>query len=125
LRCTGSYLIEGQNPTGGGVATVSYTPGPWEPIAQAGLADESRMYDIRYEHDATATAGYLRWGFVAKDVGEADARLIAAAPELLEALERIASLTDVNCDEAPIEARRAIAKAEGEPVRSGARNSER
>lgn len=93
-----------------------HTPGPWEVVE---LVDG---YDIRSPESrcriATASDPEAVWGAIGR---EEDACLIAAAPELLEALEEaVAWIEDDRFDDAYIaegwyhEARAAIAKAKGE-----------
>jgi hypothetical protein len=77
----------------------AHTPGPWTAIE----TPESSHHDWRIK----ATRLFIG---VATDNSEADARLIAAAPELLEALEYLVSLGGGDCLEP---ARAAIAKAKG------------
>lgn len=84
-----------------------HTPAPWE--VRTPLMDPN-AYDV-YGGGAQITRGY--WAHN----GKADARLIAAAPDLLEALRRIDRIA---CEhqrgaigEAQAVARAAIAKAEG------------
>jgi len=86
-----------------------HTPGPWV-VDQ--LVDG---YDIHASearcHVATASDPEMVWGAIGR---EEDARLIAAAPELLEALKQIANMgVPVQKEEHRI-ARAAIAKAKGE-----------
>jgi hypothetical protein len=88
-----------------------HTPGPWEVVE---LVDG---YDIRSPESrcriATASDPEAVWGAIGR---EEDACLIAAAPELLEALESL--VQRVGGDEWFAEwagmARAAIAKAKGE-----------
>lgn len=86
-----------------------HTPGPWS-------------FDGAIN---VAYAGYFSVGFpdgsgfcVPYDIGEANARLIAAAPDLLEALQVLANVTAA--DNSPKRIREialaAIAKAEGRTV---------
>ena len=78
-------------PTSGG--TSEHTPGPWEPY----WVSPSFWRITRQGKDIAAT--------------EANTRLMAAAPELLEALEALVGLWD---DSTWDKARAAIAKAKGE-----------
>lgn len=92
------------------MSEAKHTPGPWtaeEPPHRCGLPYVpvvattmiARVYSTCYGDDAQAAA---------------NAQLIAAAPELLAALERV--LADVPCDgldDWEIQARAAIAKAKG------------
>ena len=94
----------------------AFTPGPWHYTqflndprpCLVWNADSSRcICDV---HNAPGTRGA---------VAEADARLIAAAPDLLEALKRAYLILcnnaiDLDCDAAIDQARAAIAKALGD-----------
>ena len=90
-----------------------HTPGPWEVVE---LVDG---YDIRSPESrcriATASDPEAVWGAIGR---EEDACLIAAAPELLEALEQVVSFVDAGQGTWTVEeqqkARAAIAKAKGE-----------
>ena len=93
-----------------------HTPGPWEVVE---LVDG---YDIRSPESrcriATASDPEAVWGAVGR---EEDACLIAAAPELLEALEELFHLIDSAHDGERVftfkmqrKAKAAIAKAKGE-----------
>lgn len=90
---------------------MKHTPGPWryekrsDRVIYAG--DESLFCDMRYYPWCSAN--------------EADWPLVAAAPELLDALRRVIELAeggfnyrDIAWQSAHAEARAAIAKAEGE-----------
>ena len=79
-----------------------HTPGPWH-VANG--------VQVRSEKDQLARVWMMRTG-----EGKANARLIAAAPELLEAIEELLSATQhLNPCPATVEkARAAIAKAKGE-----------
>lgn len=87
-----------------------HTPGPWEvkattyPIADTG--DHDTQFDIRANGKAFA---YVHDG---DETAEANARLIAAAPELLEALQELCSF-DLLTQDKWDKARAAIAKATG------------
>lgn len=89
---------------------VQHTPGPWEAEAENIYIGPDRVYQ--------------QWGVIAsntgicttgsRDVSEANARLIAAAPELLEALKRAVAHNESPNDYDWIGAAvLAIAKAEG------------
>ena len=91
-----------------------HTPGPWV------VDDLVDGHDIHAPeagcHVATASDPEMVWGAIGR---EADARLIAAAPELLEALEATVSLLEklghVSDNSLTVgAARAAIAKAKGE-----------
>lgn len=82
-----------------------FTPGPWEAKSFAGIIN---VWSTSHrKHDSSA---------VAYDCSEADARLIAAAPELLSALEIAAEmLCDMPLmDPRFVQIRAAIAKATGD-----------
>jgi len=84
-----------------------HTPGPW--VAECiGVSSHGPDGVDVYE----VTNGYTR---IAEHVSEADARLIAAAPELLEALQKIANVDKVPmlASEVIAVAKAAIAKATG------------
>lgn len=95
-----------------------HTPGPWEARKALEAVYEQDFYII----SSAGVVGYWKGGksWHTDDkwvLTEADARLIAAAPELLEALQAITDLydTDEGCRSTPeyIAARAAIAKATG------------
>jgi hypothetical protein len=103
--------------------TSKHTPGPWWPVQNS----LDRWYVTTYRDHETATTKPTRFGAtVAHGIGdhtekrtsgneEANARLIAAAPDLLDALEAFLNEADaghvsVDTDRA---ARAAIAKARG------------
>lgn len=93
--------------------SVRHTPGPWEQYAP-------RIDDVVDPHYRTIVAGELggfrgEGGFnLTGFVSETDARLIAAAPELLRELKVMVELADSVLDSwATKSAKAAIAKAEG------------
>lgn len=103
---------------------MSHTPGPWQLIIDA---DNGLLREVAapcHEHqDCGKTIVFIRRDPtqpLQSSHGEhmaANARLISAAPELLEALKRIRDL-DINCSQqedkaAWDQAHAAIAKAEG------------
>ena len=89
------------------MSTTKYTRGPWRiesgPHYRAIRVDSEVIADMRQ---------------IGRSFNESNARLIAAAPDLLEALEAITDLydTDEGCRSRPEykAARAAIAKAKGE-----------
>ena len=83
---------------------MSHTPGPWTAFPRETADGHDRVVAGPPGPNETRVA--LTRHFP-------NARLIAAAPDLLAALEHIATLGDVNADEAPGVARAAIAKAKG------------
>ena len=86
----------------------THTPGPW--IATPTTGNPSNPYTARM--DIVATSGEWNPAFVAGDILPEDARLIAAAPDLLSALERLAHpMAD---DDDLDYARDVIAKAKGQ-----------
>ena len=106
------------------MSNTKHTPGPWTIKAwyyrRPGSGESWFIFDSKDQvmHSPGGDAGTMRspepytgYGFT-----EADARLIAAAPELLEALELVMHrLVDRHeLDEAAVKARAAIAKATGE-----------
>ena len=104
-----------------------HTPGPW---SVGEVSHKKQRVDIDSLH-ADQTVGHQTWRGLARAYGcedmpaegtavmLANARLIAAAPELLEALERIVASDPTHTHFATLaisEARAAIAKATGEPT---------
>ena len=89
------------------MSQVKHTPGPWK----------------AYPHDCCPgnwhwVAGLPGLGKTEVHLAEANAHLIAAAPDLLAALETWVDVLCINGDDCPLEyhqkARAAIAKARGE-----------
>lgn len=111
------------------MSAATFTPGPWTTTQER---DDSLVFQVRGASgelvasvaELTSTAPHNE-----ASESEANARLIAAAPELLEALKGMTDLMDKlwkavpwgqtfnlpvqELNEAPILAKRAIAKAEG------------
>lgn len=87
-----------------------HTPGPWVSIRYL----DSRFYEL----GSNEFHARLAFTHGAGDTDEANMRLIAAAPDLLEALENLADYIDERAGDnecRPLEnARAAIAKAKGE-----------
>ena len=85
----------------------THTPGPWLAIPTTAISrnpDSLRM-------DIVTTTGEWNPAFIAGDILPEDARLIASAPDLLSALERLAHpMAD---DDDLDYAREVIAKAKG------------
>lgn len=93
---------------------MSHTPGPWVVLyTKLGAA-----YGIEAPGDkgVRGAAGcVVRWsgiGIPSSETGKANARLIAASPDLLAALKEVVAIADRKTDEFD-RARAAIAKAEG------------
>jgi hypothetical protein len=88
--------------------STTHTPGPWAtvPTTAKGAHSDTKRLDV-VSHGAEFSPS-----FVAGDVSPSDARLIAAAPDLLEAL-RLGVENDIPTTEWLRIARAAIAKAEG------------
>ena len=99
---------------------MSHTPGPWEFVPKLTASENHRGFFIRAEKptkNGKWALAEVQPGDEDGNLGRANARLIAAAPDLLEALELIAkgydegqSLSGTNCADI---ARAAIAKATG------------
>lgn len=86
-----------------------HTPAPWYRTETYG-----RYITIRSEH-SNRTVARVPWGKEGTTYDDADSRLIAAAPELLEALETIICSDNARLCQSEWEAgRAAIAKAKGE-----------
>lgn len=88
-----------------------HTPGPWKARKVGGPAFKNQvLWAIDYNEDQEQVVDFV--------YEEADAHLIAAAPDLLEALERLVSAArDVDhgyMDQAIDNAESAIAKARGQ-----------
>jgi hypothetical protein len=92
-----------------------HTPGPWRISGDAGHAANIRITSVARRHIAKVYAESI-----AQDpVCEANARLIASAPDLLDALQALTSMFHpntqyVNGHPAAEKARAAIRKATGE-----------
>ena len=85
----------------------THTPGPWIAIPTTAISRNANTLRM----DVVTTSGEWNPAFVAGDILPADAHLIAAAPDLLAALERLAHpMAD---DEDLDYAREVIAKAKG------------
>lgn len=104
--------------------STPYTPGPWKTEYRKGADAMYRTEIFSEQHGGIATCAWTPkhcGNGVIETYREANARLIAAAPELLEAL---IAITTVRCDgmdptpinEAYEKADAAIAKATGEPA---------
>jgi hypothetical protein len=106
-----------------------HTPGPWRAQLREGYVEQ---WEVDGQWEVVATGETELWiADAASHIGcdEANARLIAAAPELLEALEHLAAIAGTGLlhrqsldkqgmvelfEEARAAARAAIAKAKGE-----------
>ena len=67
--------------------TATHTPGPWQAIND---------WEIRARDFGSINIADIRWNGHNEKHGRANARLIAAAPELLESLE--AALARIECE---------------------------
>lgn len=95
------------------MSAVKHTPGPWHAREWQcrGVTSVGRVADNRVGFEQIAEcSGNGRQ--VSNEQEEADARLIAAAPDLLEALKGVLRVADRKTDEFDA-ARAAIAKATG------------
>lgn len=88
-----------------------HTPGPWQHSVKLSGSENHRGFRI-WGADGWALADVQPADEDGTE-GEANARLIAAAPDLLEALKGVLRVADRKTDEFDA-ARAAIAKAEGE-----------
>jgi hypothetical protein len=87
--------------------TTKHTPGPWAVSLDHIFRNQSDIFEIHWSSIGECVAECVH--------GEANARLIAAAPEMLEALQRLyKDLPYVNQANGGMQARAAIAKATGE-----------
>lgn len=71
-------------PREAGASDSRHTPGPWE----VGELDHNGQRIVRGEHIEICTCWHHSVGSIEKEM-EANARLIAAAPDLLEALHKL------------------------------------
>ena len=106
------------------VATPGHTPGPWT-IDHERIGPPGEPVALLCDGHAPESGTVVEWprfGEVVDDAeNEANARLLASAPDLLEALEAIAKTfaecvpgDDCNCyDDSQLIAEQAIAKAKG------------
>ena len=85
-----------------------HTPGPWE----VGCLDHAGQRIVRGEHIEICTCWHHSVGSIEKEM-EANARLIAAAPDMLRALETLVAFFDTTglSTEFLTSARAAISKA--------------
>jgi hypothetical protein len=97
------------------------TPGPWEYVSKLSASENHKGFLVRTEK-ATRNGKWalaeVRPGDEDGRLGEANARLIAAAPELLEALQEVADRLALHTKHsedlvAHMRACKAIAKATG------------
>jgi hypothetical protein len=104
------------------MSAAKHTPGPWKAVRNASFWEvvtplPGQTLDQANEY--SPSLAYV-WG-EGEEQAEANARLIAAAPELLEALKEIVGFWDSivpgECvNDMHVKARAAIAKATGETV---------
>lgn len=92
------------------MSEIKHTPGPWK-VVESG--DNNGYYVRKDEKDyylgETIICSEINQGY---DVGKSDAKLIAAAPELLKALERLITWVDpVKFPDAILDAKEVIKKA--------------
>lgn len=95
-----------------------HTPGPWIIIDDSRCFKEIKITTEGREKDSVVSICEMDLHFrgIIGDEQNANARLIAAAPELLKALEMIANMDSMSyhsLESAKITARAAIAKATG------------
>lgn len=98
----------------------AHTPGPWN-LSKCGRGTGLNYTEFRVKADLSWRKHNSTEETVAKAWNESNARLIAAAPEMLEALERLVNLVERCPLELPPEdwtnlghAKRVLAKARGE-----------
>ena len=91
------------------MSTAKHTPGPWQARWQDPIdVDDCARIAIETAPDAGDIAGIHH---ATRGEDEANARLIAAAPDMLAALQRIAEYPRQRNDELSIAGARAIAAA--------------
>lgn len=102
----------------------SFTPGPWEAVDRPGAGWGVRRKHERPGYTGLAPICSMAWfqfaipGIIDDEISGANAKLIAAAPELLEYAEAVLSLlesqgVDTGMGGPPSDLRDAIAKAKG------------
>jgi len=91
----------------------AHTPGPWKLIDNGSVIMTSVLFEVQFGYEGECVAECIHT--------KEDARLIAAAPEMLAALEElVVLLEDVRSGDYTVDyftdrpARQAIAKAKGE-----------
>lgn len=111
-------------------ATVvsTHTPGPWSHVNGNEIHDKAARYDNAGTRigDTPNRIAVIEYPYADPEGQDANARLIAAAPEMLTALRRLVACPDVNADMLSPEtivaadlARDAIRHAEGSPIVEG------
>ena len=91
-----------------------HMPAPWTVMPEEDGCDDMTLVSCERCGIAMVYRGPVEEGFVGVKAGKANARLIAAAPELLEALKRMIHPNNPEpWDVVEANARVAIAKAEG------------
>jgi hypothetical protein len=76
------------------MSETKHTPGPWDYSAKLSASENHRGFRIWEHGDSWVLADVMPMDEDGKQ-GEANARLIAAAPELLEALQECKQLLDM------------------------------
>jgi hypothetical protein len=72
-----------------------FTPGPWK---VGGPFSDNSAFEITRDFDGYEWIAYVHQQFNGRENGEANARLIAAAPEMFELLEEIADRGIIHID---------------------------
>lgn len=101
------------------IGRATFSPGPWDVLSRP--KDYIQLYTQAYAYEVTAEDTTLPIADVMGDAAEANARLIAAAPDLFDVVQMLCELDGLISHEdivagLPIileHARAAIAKAEG------------
>ena len=91
--------------------STKFTEGPWKAHNRGPVFTKEDVYEIHWSEDGECVAEIVH--------GEADANLIAAAPELYEALKEMEEFVDMECGIGAFSsscksAVKALAKARGE-----------
>lgn len=108
-------MPENQNEVHGYVEKAAHGPSPWTsiPTTIPGIIDihdaEGRMLAVAYHPQYTGSKRPIS----VEEAG-ANAALVAAAPEMLEALESVELVIPPSCDKLLRQIRNAIRKAKGE-----------
>lgn len=93
---------------------IEHTHGPWEIewyVCKTGDEEHWRVP----KSIGPVSVDHNHWAGYYLEVSEEDARLISAAPDLLEALEQVVAISDRD-HEAWVKAKAAIAKARGKYI---------
>lgn len=92
--------------------TTQHTPGPWE-VSPDNAGSQYTITGVGSLEKAPTVAYVVRAKHIASDTVQANARLIAAAPDLLAALQDILTIKDILGSGRQLRVEAAVAKATG------------